>query len=187
MGPVPPAGEHTQPALIGVGQAQECVVHAPQLRRAAIDRREQHSEQQRPDPQLPRADTGREQRLDPLAHPGAIKDPLEPPQLGGGDAHVVASNLAISSPSETAGSCAARSPSRWLHDTPAACMNAASPIRSAHSSSHVDRNRPADNRGNELSLDSAADRLSVTLRRSALRPPMINPSPANAAACDSRS
>jgi hypothetical protein len=82
------------------------------------------------------------------AHASGVDDLLHALKLR---AHILPPRSSTSSGSLAVGSRAARSPSRWLQEIPAVCMNAPRPIRSAHSTSQVERNRPGCNLGSELS------------------------------------
>ena len=96
--------------------------------------------------QLPGAHPDREHGLDPRRDAGGVDDLLERRQRDHGrpgrpeQPHRLRPRWPARSP-------ATRSPSRWEQLIPAACMNVASPSRSAQSASQVARSRQVSSRG----------------------------------------
>ena len=76
-----PLGDHPEPRLLGLRQAEERLVHPAQMGGAALAGDQEHADQQRARRELARAHADRQERLDPRSDARAIDDPLQPLKL----------------------------------------------------------------------------------------------------------
>ena len=178
-----PVRDDAQPPLVVVGQAGQGLVHAGQVGRPAVGLGQAHPGQQGAGAQLPGADPGRQQRLDPRRDAGGVDDLLQPASES---YRRVPPSSATASASLAGSSPATRSPSRWEQLIPAAGMNVARPSWPAQSASQVARSRDVSSRGSPPPPSSALISGLVMLRRPGSVPPQIRPFPANPAAASSR-
>ena len=66
-----PVRDHAEPPLVVLGQRDQCLVDAGQVRGPVVGQHEQHARQQGADRQLPGAHPGGQQQLDPRRDAGA--------------------------------------------------------------------------------------------------------------------
>jgi len=169
-----PVRDHAGPALVIFGQGDQGLVDAGEVGGPVAGQHGQHAGQQGADRQLPGAHAGRQQQLDRRRDAGAAGDLLQDGQRDHDGRAAPGSRTA--SVSAAGSRLAIRSPSRWEQVIPAACMNVASPSRSATSASQVARSREVSSRGSPS--PPASDRISgvVMLRRPGPVPPQTSPS-----------
>ena len=147
--------------------------------RAAVGQGEQDAEQPAAGRQLAAAYACRQHRLDQRCHPRGVDQLLQPAEVGLQGRRPP--SQATASSSLALGRAATMSPRRWQQLTPAAAMNAGSPMAAATSASQVARNRATSKRGKSSPPVSEPTTGVVTLRRQGLEPPASKPSPATSA------